>query len=169
MLEIYDEEMLLAYQTESDYDDIIVTFSDPDIKELLPIEPPNFKILQKFYYEYDKFALINSMNVGFLRKISWSLYANCIDLIFFSDEPDTLLLQEYLTAYTQSKSRSHAVLNYWEELLNDFDFSLFTSLPDYDCDPDMLLIIKHSRLSEELMSIQKDINRWGAIKIDMFQ
>ena len=37
--------MLLAYQTESDYDDIIVTFSDPDIKELLPIEPPNFKIL----------------------------------------------------------------------------------------------------------------------------
>ncbi len=78
-------------------------------------------------------------------------------------------MQEYLTAYTQSKSRSHAVLNYWEELLNDFDFSLFTSLPDYDCDPDMLLIIKHSRLSEELMSIQKDINRWGAIKIDMFQ
>ena len=75
--------MLLAYQTESDYDDIIVTFSDPDIKELLPIEPPNFKILQKFYYEYDKFALINSMNAGFLRKISWSLYANCIDPIFF--------------------------------------------------------------------------------------
>ena len=83
LLEIYDEEMLLAYQTESDYDDIIVTFSDPDIKELLPIEPPNFKILQKFYYEYDKFALINSINAGILRDISWSLYANCIDLIFF--------------------------------------------------------------------------------------
>lgn len=75
--------MLLAYQTESDYDDIIVTFSDPDIKELLPIEPPNFKILQKFYYEYDKFALINSINAGFLKDISGSLYDNCIDLIFF--------------------------------------------------------------------------------------
>ena len=77
-------------------------------------------------------------------------------------------MQEYLTAYTQSKSRSHAVLNYWKESLNNFDFSLFTSLPDYDNDPDMLLITKHSRLSEELMNIQKDINRWGAIKIDMF-
>ena len=77
-------------------------------------------------------------------------------------------MQEYLTAYTQSKSRLYAVLNYWEEFLNNFDFSLFTSLPDYDNDPDMLLITKHSRLSEELMNIQKDINRWGAIKIDMF-
>ena len=70
-----------------------------------------------------------------------------------------------MTAYTQSKSRSHTVLNYWEEFLNNFDFSLFTSLPDYDNDTDILLITKYSRLS---MNIQKDINRWGAIKIDMF-
>lgn len=83
------------------------------------------------------------MNAGFLRDISWSLCSNCIDLIF-SEESDTLLLQEYLTAYTQSKSRSHAVLNYWEEFLNNFDFSLFTSLPDYDYDSNMLLIAKHS-------------------------
>lgn len=81
LLEISGEEMLLDYQTNSSYDDIIESY--PDIKELLPIEPPKFKILQKFYYGQKKFALINSINVGFLRDISWPLYANCIDLIFF--------------------------------------------------------------------------------------
>ena len=57
--------------------------SDLDIKELLPIEPPNFKILQKFYYEYDKFALINSMNAGFLEILAGLFVLTVLTWFFF--------------------------------------------------------------------------------------
>ena len=142
----------------------------PEFKDLISPDGPDYEIVQKFNYGQNReFTLISSINDSMLLTVALSF---CSALpwhtFLFSDLPDNTWLEKYLQDLYQSNNLTSVTLKHWQTLLNNFKFSSFALLPDWDIFADILLISKNEKLFNTLMAIEPNLNRWKSVTMDMF-
>ena len=152
----------------SGHDYIIMWF--PEFKDLISPDKPDYEIVQKFNYgQNGEYTLISSVNDSMLLSIA---LAFCSALpwhtFLFSDLPDNTWLEKYLQDLYQSNNLTSVTLKHWQTLLNNFKFSSFALLPDWDIFADILLISKNEKLFNTLMAIEPNLNLWKSVTMDMF-
>jgi hypothetical protein len=133
---------------------------------------PEFNIISEFNFGWDgKWCLVNNINTSALFVLASLLNSNNASMIFLSGAPD----MDWLGAFLKSEAAlgsmngfSIQTLEEWSYFENNFKFSFFNMLPDWDCDSNSLLISRDQKLRSVLMEDENWKSEWRVADIGMF-
>jgi len=143
----------------------------PEDKLNFPDKVPEYKILNKYCFgKYGHYFLVEGIDLSAAYTIAQVIRNNNALIIIFSSDPGISWIEKFLKSDGAGAGRSmeSCFLNNQEEIIGRFDFSLFSYLPDWDCDNNTLIVSKNQELLKGLSMNTENGNVWKKLKMSMF-